>query len=788
MGAESWHRASRGPCRARAGFLILVMTVFVASPLCVATPLTTNQAVQLAEAALNGPDGDALRELKRASEEGDPAGQYGLALYDYSATQFRVKDPTGGEGKTLADALLEKAAARGYPAAENRLCRVAAGNVKGVARRTKDAVADAIQHCERAAHDGIAQADWTLAQMALDGAVAPGCPPGKGAVGSQSDPGAMACRRRAAIPWLRLAAKAGIARAQHALGKILRDGAEGPDGAAKGAQWLLLAAAHTDVADDDPWDGGWVHTSLWSGPRAACVADASLAIPTADLPPTSAVTGLAGCNSEDLYYGIDAPPDYTRARWCAYLERPEFRHGNGWGAPAFAGPSILMMIYANGRSVPRNIPLATKFACEEGWGNAAADLRLAHLDKIAADPHATPIDVCDDETSGEMQGACAGRDSEISTARRATSEHTLESRLAPAERTAYVALRARADQFITTRADNEVDQSGTGRGAFVAEEYDRGWKSFSALIDASLAHQLVPASAGDVRTARAELDQAYRSLLASPGFKPFESGPMSVAFGTVQPSGISSTQAAWEPYLHAWSEFAKTMNGGTEIAAIDWAVIEARLAQLQILAWGGSIGSVDRTHPHVSWVAPGTFEPSAEFERDRDYAAQAIHGDHRALVTLRQGAEAGNVDAQTWLAVCSHKTGDNRAAARWAKAAADQGQPDAEGFLGSLYNRGWGVPEDPRTAQVWWLLAARSGVATALFNLGTTITRGRGRPADPELGLALMEAAQRRGVRGQLVVDAIAAARSKFETTTLYAVEDRAMRFANAPASIPPLP
>lgn len=179
------------------------------------------------------------------------------------------------------------------------------------------------------------------------------------------------------------------------------------------------------------------------------------------------------------------------------------------------------------------------------------------------------------------------------------------------------------------------------------------------------------------------------------------------------------------------------------------------------------------------------FHPTPAFLRNRLLGEQAQRGNREALARLTDAAKSGDVEAQTWLATYQHGVGNDTEAARWALTAADQGEPVAQGFLGSMYNRGWGVPEDPRAAQSWWLRAARAGVASALFNLGTTVAHGRGAPADPVLGYALMRAASSRGMQFSPMDTDIAEIRSSLNPQQLQAGEIQAARFAADPVAVP---
>ncbi len=112
--------------------------------------------------------------------------------------------------------------------------------------------------------------------------------------------------------------------------------------------------------------------------RADCDRVKETALPPGDQPDADTRRALAGCQSEDLYYGIGQPADPSRARLCAYLER------STGDAPVFGGSAILMTIYATGIGARRNPDLAIRFACALEGAPAEMEGRIAHLEKLRA--------------------------------------------------------------------------------------------------------------------------------------------------------------------------------------------------------------------------------------------------------------------------------------------------------------------------------------------------------------------------------------------------------------------
>src|ERR1700681_2395417 len=54
---------------------------------------------------------------------------------------------------------------------------------------------------------------------------------------------------------------------------------------------------------------------------ARCKGIPEVVFPEQDLPSETDKKSLAGCSSENLYYGIDMPVDFIKARKCAFIEK-----------------------------------------------------------------------------------------------------------------------------------------------------------------------------------------------------------------------------------------------------------------------------------------------------------------------------------------------------------------------------------------------------------------------------------------------------------------------------------
>lgn len=97
--------------------------------------------------------------------------------------------------------------------------------------------------------------------------------------------------------------------------------------------------------------------------------------------------------------------------------------------------------------------------------------------------------------------------------------------------------------------------------------------------------------------------------------------------------------------------------------------------------------------------------------------------------------------ADTAAGLEAFRNGDYQKAFREWKAAADQGQADAQFDLAVLYAKGLGVPRDMTEAVRWYHSAAEKGNVQAAFSLGQLYSRGWGVPRDEADALRWLELA-----------------------------------------------
>ncbi|MBW2737831.1 MAG: sel1 repeat family protein [Deltaproteobacteria bacterium] len=80
--------------------------------------------------------------------------------------------------------------------------------------------------------------------------------------------------------------------------------------------------------------------------------------------------------------------------------------------------------------------------------------------------------------------------------------------------------------------------------------------------------------------------------------------------------------------------------------------------------------------------------------------------------------------------------------------AAEQGHADAQAMLGSMYDSGSGVPQDISEAARWYRLSAENGSRGGQFMYGTLLGSGRGVPKDQKQAVVWYRKSAEQGLAG----------------------------------------
>ena len=297
--------------------------------------------------------------------------------------------------------------------------------------------------------------------------------------------------------------------------------------------------------------------------------------PAADRPTPAQLRALKGCDSEALYYGEKGPPDYAKARLCAFREAADGK-GTSSTEAVFSGQTILMQLYANGLGgVKRDLDQATAHACAIAGAPAELDGRVSHLQALKTHPEPKRFDYCDDITSGLAGGFCAARDAEIAKKARAAKTAALDARVPPAAKPALAVLRKASDAFVDAHG-GEVDETGTARAQLVIDEEEATRDAFTAHLTELIDGRWPPASAAEAKTADAALNAAYRKALAYLASKD--------NLTTVKPEDTRKAQRVWIVYRDAFTAFAHAAAPQTSSDAVAARLTRERSKALADLA------------------------------------------------------------------------------------------------------------------------------------------------------------------------------------------------------------
>jgi len=308
---------------------------------------------------------------------------------------------------------------------------------------------------------------------------------------------------------------------------------------------------------------------LWSYSQA-CDSVKLKDFPANDLPTAADRKKLKKEESYKYYYGIGVPIDYVKARKLAFIE---------WGAAdnygPFEGPGILLMLYANGYGVKRNLDLCIRLACANiGGAMAEVEGRVQHLRELKGNGPKEVFDVCDDATSGYMSGWCQSIQTELAEIKRDAAIQTIINKWPKQHKVAYAQLRKAVSAFFSERVEQEVDMSGTARVMIGMEENDSLEDNFLHKLEAADKCRFNNYTEQDYASADKELNALYKKIM----------GLKELHYGSVTREGIKTTQRAWIGYRDAWVRFGVVRC--PKVSAVSWKMMITldRIEQLKEFA------------------------------------------------------------------------------------------------------------------------------------------------------------------------------------------------------------
>jgi hypothetical protein len=258
--------------------------------------------------------------------------------------------------------------------------------------------------------------------------------------------------------------------------------------------------------------------------------------------PPPATTESGRCDASALYYDTLGAPDAHEADWRRVHACAARTNAHG----------VLMMLYANGHGARPQLALATRHACSIQSPVNEMKSRVQHLQRVAANREAGPVDLCDDVASAEMRGQCgAVRERQRmhqNKRQRAAQLATLSRGWTEKEQLGLEMASKAAQYFAQHRMDYETDKDS---GAARSLQLDTG----AAELDTFAADVLDFEAGRGPRFSEAEfaslekkMDALYRQFMLN--------RPASGAYlGSIRKTGVEKTQHAWLAYRDAMELF-----------------------------------------------------------------------------------------------------------------------------------------------------------------------------------------------------------------------------------------
>jgi hypothetical protein len=253
-----------------------------------------------------------------------------------------------------------------------------------------------------------------------------------------------------------------------------------------------------------------------------------------------------GRDSIDYYYGIKTPVDYNKARKVALLEIIE---NNNKGYRNENGFYVLMMIYANGFGVNRNLNISRHMLnIVMSGGMEAHDFEIWEqtFKDIEKSKNTTIVfDICEKPYTQIYNTYCSNIHLLVDETKRETQIKDYISKLSANEKIAFENLSKTADAFITAHLVNEMERRGSGSGEFMNEEENSLKRTFIDSLNKFESEQFPDYTEEQYQTSEKELTDTYTKIMDCKNFD----------FGETTQEKIKKTEEAWDAYKNAWIKF-----------------------------------------------------------------------------------------------------------------------------------------------------------------------------------------------------------------------------------------
>jgi uncharacterized protein YecT (DUF1311 family) len=281
---------------------------------------------------------------------------------------------------------------------------------------------------------------------------------------------------------------------------------------------------------------------------------------------------VAGCHAEDLYDDTKNASNSTAADWhqvhtCAMEEDDT---------------ATLMMLYANGFGVQRDLPLAIHYACRIDGAIAEVTARVDYLAAHDKDHQLPDFDICDHATSGFLTGLCSRRWERQESKLRDQRIIQIKQQLAPVALIKFNALNDAATAFAENRGAMETDLSGSLRASFRTEATSAAMKSFMQLLEILERDGGKTLPRINMQQAEQQLNRQYRKVMRSKNL--MEKASTTSFASTISKQNVRQTQRSWLYYRDCWVHFAQARYPGLDPTLLSAYLTRQRIDQLAELS------------------------------------------------------------------------------------------------------------------------------------------------------------------------------------------------------------
>jgi hypothetical protein len=169
-------------------------------------------------------------------------------------------------------------------------------------------------------------------------------------------------------------------------------------------------------------------------------------------------------------------------------------------------------------------------------------------------------------------GFCEAHEAKLADAARKAKLEGLTAHWSSAERSAFTVLEKAKNAYAAAVAENEVDMSGTARGALSIAAKEAEEKQFLATLEKAVSGDLPSASMSDLAKADNQLNTLYQKI---------QKRRDTSDWGTVTKEGIRKTARASLAYRNAFVEFAKVKFPSLAPESLKKTLTEERIQSLK---------------------------------------------------------------------------------------------------------------------------------------------------------------------------------------------------------------